>query len=445
MQKFHIIVIGLMILSFSSWAKTVAKVKMIRGDVKILTLGKTEALKLDADVEAGSVIKTSEKSVVKLRFTDDSQMNIGPLSEMKIEQFSSEDPGIIDLVKGQIRSQVTKDYHKIKKGGSKLFIKTPNAVMGVRGTEFAITSHGDNTVVLLVEGTVVFNNQSEVGVSTSERLESIVNEGEKLQGGQFSAVQGNTSPTIPSTLSPKQMEALEKNPDFENERLPQSTEDSAKKSVVPEGLNGQVVSNDPETLNKEIAEVASMNTDPKTEVTDKNPEGYIQGDKVKPANGSFVHLDSGLIIPPGPGAVFDKNTNSYIASAENGSVSSDGNYQPPRNVEITSDGKIFVTVKDASGVSVVKEVPAPSPIVVSTPVVKSVEAINASAGSKVSTVPPPVQNVFLNSQFAPNGLNDLKNIQNGSVSGAATQTEAVQNQVSDRSRTTIKVTGPSGN
>ena len=31
-------------------------------------------------------------------------------SEMKIESFSGKDSGVIDLVKGKIRSQVTKDY-----------------------------------------------------------------------------------------------------------------------------------------------------------------------------------------------------------------------------------------------------------------------------------------------------------------------------------------------
>src|SRR6187200_2126673 len=87
--------------------KKVAVVKLLRGDVDILTLGKTMKLKADDWVEEGAVVKTSGKSFVKLVFIDKSQMNVGPNSEMKIENFSGKDSGVIELVKGKIRSQVT--------------------------------------------------------------------------------------------------------------------------------------------------------------------------------------------------------------------------------------------------------------------------------------------------------------------------------------------------
>src|SRR5690606_12068793 len=127
-----------------------------------------------------------------------------------------------------------------------------------------------------------------------------------------------------------------------------SGNETAAKSVVPEGLNGQVVSNDGEALKQEMSQVAAVAPAKSTATPDSNPDGFVAGDKVKPANGSFLHVDSGVVIPPGPDSVLDPNTNTYIPSASNGVVGSDGNYVPPKNVEITNDGKILVAVKDAS-------------------------------------------------------------------------------------------------
>ncbi len=108
MNSLFILVV--MLFSLSAFAQTkVAVVKLIRGEADVLTLGKTTKLKVDDWVENGSVVKTAEKSFVKLVFIDKSQMNVGPNSEMKIESFTGKDSGVIDLVKGKIRSQVTKD------------------------------------------------------------------------------------------------------------------------------------------------------------------------------------------------------------------------------------------------------------------------------------------------------------------------------------------------
>jgi hypothetical protein len=45
-------------------------------------------------------------------------------------------------------------------------------------------------------------------------------------------------------------------------------------------------------------------------------------------------MDSGTIIPPGPGSILDKNSNTYIPGQEMGQVNTDGTYQPPENVAI---------------------------------------------------------------------------------------------------------------
>lgn len=361
----------MMILSSTVLAETkVAVVKLLRGEVDVLTIGKTTKLKVNDWVENGSVIKTAEKSFVKLVFLDKSQMNVGPNSEMKIETFSGKDSGVIDLVKGKIRSQVTKDYLQIKdKDKSKLFIKTQNAVLGVRGTDFIISTNGKNTSTVLFEGEIVFNKLEQRGEVASRNLEEVVNRGVRMFPGEFSVMEANRPmPTVPSLLNIQQREHLEKNAEFDSNRAPGNANAEAAKSVVPEGLSGQQVSNNVETLKNEVAQVSAIAADKKVTPSSADPDGYIKGNLIKPANGSFVHVESGVIIPPGPDAILDSNTNTYIPGQTSGNVAADGSYIPPANIEITNDGKILVATTDDSGAVLVKEILPPPPVVTSTSV-----------------------------------------------------------------------------
>jgi hypothetical protein len=340
-------------------AKKVAVVKLLKGEVEILSMGKTSKLKVQDWVEDGSVVKTAEKSFVKLVFIDKSQMNIGPGSEMKIEKFTGKDSGVIDLVKGKIRSQVTKDYLQIESDKSKLFIKTKNAVMGVRGTDFIIATNGLSTSTVLFEGAITFNHLENRGEVDTSKLEEIVNRGVSMFPGEFSVVEARTlQPTIPSLINVQQREALEKSQNFEGDRSPQNAEKvEFKKGVVPGGLDGKTAGNDASVLKKEIA--ISNVIQPTVGVGKKpaslNPNSYTQGGRFKPTNGSFLHVDSGVIIAPPPQSVYDPNTNTYIP-AGSGSVSSNGSYIPPSNMEITNDGKVLVSNKDESGQVVIQEV-----------------------------------------------------------------------------------------
>jgi hypothetical protein len=340
-----LILLGLLVSSFSYASTKVAVVKMMRGKVEVLSIGKTTSLKVDDWVEEGAVVKTGEKSFAKLIFTDKSQMNVGPSSELKIEKFSEKEAGVIDVVKGKIRSQVSKDYLQMKdQDKSKLFIKTKNAVMGVRGTDFMITTNGLNTATVLFEGQVAFNHLPEQGSLSSAKLDEIVDRGVMIQPGEFSVVEvDRPQPTVPAVLNVEQRETLETNVNFENKAPP--VQESSPVSIVPEGLNGQMVSNTSETIKSEFTEVASIEA-PKNEMS-ADAKGFVDGDKVRPANGSLVHFESGTIIPPAGDSIFDPNTNSYIASSSNGTVSSDGSFVPPANVEITNDGKILVVIPSA--------------------------------------------------------------------------------------------------
>lgn len=334
------------------WAQAeVAVVKMLRGEAIMLNNGKKTPLSVESKVIAGATVQTSDKSFIRLIFTDKSQMNIGPNSEMKIEQFGGGDAGVIDLVKGKIRSQVSKDYLQQKdKDKSKLFIKTPNAVMGVRGTDFMISTNGANTSTVLFEGEVVFNklDGAQSRDFSTDTLEAVVNGPgtARMQPGEFSVqLQNGPQPTVPSVLNVQQLETLEANPDFSQERAPgQNNIETSSKSVVPPGLSGESASNQPDSLKTEIAQVVSE-TSAAPVVSKPSAElakGFESNGQIKPTNGSFLHVDSGVVIPPPKNSVFDANSNSFIAAGGKSQVTADGNYQPPKDVTITTGGKVLV-------------------------------------------------------------------------------------------------------
>lgn len=427
----------------TAWAaKKVAIVKVLKGDVDVLTLGRTSKLKVEDWVEDGSVVKTSEKSFVKLVFIDKSQMNIGPSSEMKIEKFGEKDAGVIDLVKGKIRSQVTKDYLQMDKNKSKLFIKTPNAVMGVRGTDFLISTNGRTTSTVLFEGAIAFNRLENRGELNTGRLESIVDRGVSIMPGEFSvADRVHPLPTVPAVLNVNQREALEKNANFDSDRTPgNSSGKAADKSVVPPGLTGEAVSNNTSALKTEIkvaeGPVANAST----------AQGYVNGDSIKPTNGAYLHVDSGVIIAPPPGSVYDPNTNTYIPSGTAGSVSGSGDYVPPTNVEITGDGKVLVASTDpTTGQTVVTETLPPPPVTDTTPVISTTTTTTTfqspttsttiTSGSTTSTSGTTTtstgtaSNDIINSSYSPSGLTDLSNNQRNTT-GSIDQNTAVQKTTS---------------
>ena len=426
-----------MYFSFAEDAPMVAVASIIRGDVDLLIMGKTTKLKKDDLVKEGSVVKTGDKSFVKLIFIDKSQMNIGPNSEMKIAKFSGNESGIIDLVKGKIRSQVTKDYLQMKdKDKSKLFIKTPNAVMGIRGTDFLITYNAfendkknagqGNSSVVLFEGDVAFNKMDTKNVNDTNKLEDIVNLGVRVAPGEFTVVDPNhTRPTIPAVLNVEQREALEKNGSFDQRAPSAAAADESKKSIVPVGLNSETVSAKSTTLNNEIGQPSAANEDGSKTIDSKAVNGYVKGDDIKPADGSVLH-ETGAIIAPDAGSSLDANTQTYGVSS-NVTIGTDGSVSI-KGAEINSEGQLMKTVMGSDGKLQVVVLPMPSPVKSDAPLASN---LNIGPGP----AQPPLSGLQKNPDITlnPNGAGLLNNIPSGGVMNV---NDAVQ-QFNQKTKTTI--------
>jgi len=334
----------------------VAVVKLLKGNVDVIVGGKTEKLAMDQWVVSGAVVKTAEKSVVKLVFIDKSQVNIGPNSEMKIEKFGGGDSGVLDLVKGKIRSQVSKDYlQQQNKDQSKMFVKTPNAIMGIRGTDFELAvappiSEGGTgaTSAVLYEGAVGFAqyDQSSVGTPTTASLEQMVDAGVNIQPGQFSVVNATDNiPSIPVNLSVHQLEKMEAT--HMGAETPASSDkpDTSAHSPVPAGLDSSVVASAPAAVDAVINADAGGAT-PNIETMAANAMGSIaENGAIQPVAGTVLHIDTGTMIAPPAESTFDPVSQTFVAPPSAIAFSDSGEAViAGGTITVTPSGNFAVTV-----------------------------------------------------------------------------------------------------
>ena len=347
MKKQKIQLIGLTILVFSQLLfaneNNIAKVVIMKGQVTAkLKDGTDIEVKVDQSFPEGVSLQTAQKSFVKLIFIDKSQMNLGPNSHLVINAFPKAEAGIITLVKGQIRSQVTKDYMEMDdKNKSKLYIKTKTAAMGIRGTDFQVNFNADNqnTSLITFEGKVAMShidkNQREDQFDQG-KLEKFVSSEKAVmvEHGQISAVNLNVAERAmaPTLLGTKQIEALKNNESGTKE----STDGDKKqyRNALPPGADSSIFSNVSKDSNQ--AKDSSANSDSNGFFNSKTGEYKL------PA-GSIIDLNTVNIIPPPANAVFDPNTKTYVVPENFGKIDkSSGEYLPPTGLKLGTDGKFIL-------------------------------------------------------------------------------------------------------
>jgi len=354
--------------------KGAAKAIIVKGKVQALINGKVIPIKRGDWLPEGAQVKTEPRSFTKLLFIDKSTMNVGPDSQMRIDAFPKKEAGIITLVKGQVRSKVTKNYMDMKnKNKSKLFIKTKTAAMGVRGTDFQVSFNAinDSTSLVTFEGAVAMA-KLEAGISrglpTQIALEAMVSSptAVMVKRGQYSG----SSPkmkraTIPIKISPVQLESLDKNAGtgvgVEGETTKSDGPKKKFRNVVPPGMDSKSMANDTSEMDKVMGETvgANMMEQAKTEMAAEAPtadagpppEGSIDfaTGAIAPTAGGFVDLGTAQYIPPPPGSTFDANAGVYVPPPESGSVDpATGNYTN-QHYNLNPDGTFTAKLDPQSG------------------------------------------------------------------------------------------------
>jgi FecR protein len=133
------------------------------------------------DLSWNDVLKTTASGRVRAGLTDGSILSLGPNSELKVVQHdAASQQTSLEIGAGQLRSKVV----KITQPGGKFEVKTPNAVIGVVGTDFYVEFANGQTRVICYTGEVWVNPNSGAHVQTQSQGTSASNGTVHLTAGQ---------------------------------------------------------------------------------------------------------------------------------------------------------------------------------------------------------------------------------------------------------------------
>ncbi len=140
MNKLELGVALLVALGAPAWAD-VGQVKVVNGQVSIERKGQRLPARVGMTLEAADVLRTGADGAIGIAMRDDSRLSAGPNSVLALERFEFDavtsqgrfdaqlQRGTLAVVSGRIAKQSPQD----------MSVRTPTAVLGVRGTEFVVS------------------------------------------------------------------------------------------------------------------------------------------------------------------------------------------------------------------------------------------------------------------------------------------------------------------
>lgn len=126
------------------------------------------------EVTDGTVVNVASGQSVTMATDTGMEVLVGQNSQVKI---GSDDEPIFELLKGEIRSFISDDKDKEKR--PRLRIQTRDAIVGVRGTDFVVSSIGLGTDLKALDGQVVVAKSKE---AMSRGETTAVGPGESING-----------------------------------------------------------------------------------------------------------------------------------------------------------------------------------------------------------------------------------------------------------------------
>ncbi len=326
--------IAFLFFSLNGFSST-AKIVLAKGKVFGIKDGKSTPLKRGDSVAEYTSIKTEPKSVARVKLPDNSNLTVGPRSEILIEKFkTNKDPSLISVVGGMVRSSVPKEINQ----DTKMLIKTKSAVMGIRGTELQVIYNPVNQVssTITFSGLVAMAEAPPRG-RIADFMKNLAASPHNIGPGQISTtnMKAGFKVTPPTKLSPVQFEALKRNDTFKEAKV--KVADNSKK-IVPPGLNTKKAAPAAEEIEKKLNVEVSAEQSSEIQNSSDAPK------KDAPLAGGFVDLKTGLYVPPPPGSTFDANAGVYVPSEDLGKIDPEtGDLVLTEGTEIADDGTVVDT------------------------------------------------------------------------------------------------------
>jgi hypothetical protein len=123
----------------------IAQIKKVTGQAVVVRVGERRPAKVGDMLFVKDIIETGLDGGIGITFTDNTVFSAGPSSQIALDefQFDSNDfrgAMLADMRRGTL-AIVSGDIARSSPGAMK--VKTPTAILGVRGTTFAVQVYGD--------------------------------------------------------------------------------------------------------------------------------------------------------------------------------------------------------------------------------------------------------------------------------------------------------------
>ena len=206
----------------SAFAQVIGDVIFVEGGVTISNAKKPTpvALKTREKISMGDHIVTTEFGFVEMAFRDGSKMVISENSDVTITKFnynpiSRKKEALIDMKQGFTNHMVS----KLVTSDSSYQVRTPNAVAGVRGTNFSSSydPQTQQTETSVTEGQVVQDGRGNSSGSP-----------QTVNSGQTCTVQGDSKASEPTTTTNSQQQQNSSRGRAQSRRTADETTDDSK-------------------------------------------------------------------------------------------------------------------------------------------------------------------------------------------------------------------------
>jgi hypothetical protein len=141
----------------------IGKVLAVKGTVEAIHDGSARALKRGSEFYKNDTIETKDSATARLRFTDDSLLNLAAKSKFVVSKYDfnpaspSSDSFAAQLFKGGMKT-ATGNIARANKNGYRVIAganaQKPVAIIGVRGTKYTVSVLDENLILRVFEGSV---------------------------------------------------------------------------------------------------------------------------------------------------------------------------------------------------------------------------------------------------------------------------------------------------
>ena len=130
-------------VAFAACAADIGQVKIVKGTVTIERSGQSLPVAVGTRVQAGDVLRTAADAAVGITMVDDTLLSAGSNTVLTLDRLDFEptsrkgrldatlNDGTLAVVSGRIAKQ----------SPEAMTVRTPLAILGVRGTEFVVSTH----------------------------------------------------------------------------------------------------------------------------------------------------------------------------------------------------------------------------------------------------------------------------------------------------------------